>query len=118
MAMKVAEAKKQIVGPAIRQQRKDAPARQRDMDDLQSLGIGKRQLPQLASKIRGLLKEQGWNVDAQVLKTTMQPGMRVGDLTRAIAKHALVMAPKKCANGHPQTYPGQTVCDLDGLRFQ
>jgi hypothetical protein len=115
--MTAADAKKHVVGPAIRQQRKDAQARHRNIDDLQSLGIGKPHLIQLASKIHGLLREQGWSVDANVLKT-MQPDMLVGDLSRIIATHAIVMAPKSCANGHPQTYPGQTVCDLDGLLFQ
>jgi hypothetical protein len=117
MAMAVADARKHIVGPAIRRQREDALRRHRDIDDLQSLGIGKQQLPQLATKIRGLLKEQGWRVDAEVLKA-VRPNTRVGELNRTIAKYAMVLAPKTCGNGHPQTYPGQTVCDLDGLRFE
>ncbi len=98
--MTVAEAKKHIVGPAIRQQCKDALSRHRDADDLESLGIGRQELPKLTRKIHGLLRENGWSIDPKVLKT-LQPNTRIADLTNAIARHTLVKGPKTCANGHP-----------------
>jgi hypothetical protein len=117
MGMTAAGAKKHIVVPAIRQQRKDAPSRHRETDNLESLGFEKQELPQLAAKMRNLLHERGWSIDPKVLET-LRPSTRIADLTRDIAKHACMLGPKLCANGHPQTYPGQTVCNLDGLPFE
>jgi hypothetical protein len=117
MGMTVAGAKKNIVVPALRRHPKSAPLRHRDTDNLESLGFEEHELPQLAVNIGHLLREQGWGIDAKVFQT-LRPSTRIADLTRDIAKHACLLGPKLCANGHSQTYPGQTVCDLDGLPFE
>jgi hypothetical protein len=115
--MTFATARKYVIDPAIRQRRKGMLPPLRAVDNLQSLGIGEKEMPGLTEKIHGMLREQGWRIEPKYLKR-FRPTARIGDLTRLIAHRAVVSAPKTCPNGHPQAYPGQIVCGLDGLPFE
>src|ERR1035441_2612984 len=94
MRMTVSEAKKHVIGPAIRQHGKGRTAPRRNSDELKSLGIGPQELPQLASRIQSLLQQHGWSIDLKHLKT-IRPNTRVGELTRVVADHSTVSAPKE-----------------------
>lgn len=117
MGMKDAAVKRYVIGPAIRQHSRRPVPRLRDADDLATLGIARQKLSPLASQLQGLLRQRGWALEPKLLNN-LQLGTRIADLTRLIADHVMVSAPKTCRNGHPQSYPGQTVCDLDGLPFR
>lgn len=106
-----------VVWPAIHAAGKHAGTGKKDRIDLKGLGFEPKEVRGLATLIQRHLTDSGWSIKPAAFKS-IDLTTTVSDLADLLAKHAMVLGPKKCANGHGQSFPGQTTCNLDGLPFR